>query len=950
MHKIRMGKKFDVKEVLFLKLVIAEKKELASAIYDAIPGRGQKSEQMMQKGEYTITWCSGHLLRLKEPEDYDPAYKKWSLDMLPIYFPDWEVTIGKSTGRGMNKGERLELIGELLLKCEMVIHAGDCDDEGQLIVDEVLRWHKYTGPVMRLNTSDTTEASLYRALRNMRPNDVILQREGWAAYARSVSDAIVGFNITRAMTLHNNVKLTIGRVQTPTLGLVVYRDSLIEGYKKIKYFEVFSHVMFGTNDIIAIYVPSTNDPNLTDDRILSADYAKEVQNKLTDLALNSIVISKKKVLESPPLPFNLIKLQVYCSSKFGYDNVMEITQSLRDKYKAITYNRSDCRYLGDEHFREAPNTVKYVLNNTGLNPAGLDTTIRSKCFDQSKISAHFAIIPTANNVDVSKMTEQEKNVYMAIAQRYLMQFLPPAEKMRTTLKAPLDDESYLIATSTEIVKPGYRAFVNGDSEIESFTEDTSALSSIAAGQYNGSSQNPFITEKETKPPQRYTVASLKEDMTRISKYVKDPEAKRLLIEKDKDKEGENGSIGTTATRDLIVSNLIQNGFLTVQGKHVISTSMGRELYRVMPDDFRLADTTAKWWAIQECIKEGTAKPIDLIQSVLQVVKNFLEHPLPKLENGVCNREPIGKCPACGGNIMEYKNAYGCSNWAKDGSGCNFVVGKKNPKFEPLAGVTISAKIMGALLQGKKLLVKSIPKKDGTGTYNAELALSADENGRAKWLVSFPKKEILGRCPLCGGNIIEGKTGYGCSNWKEPTLCKFYIAREQSHFQPLKNHKITPTNIKSLLAGKAIRVKNIPKKDGSGTYEADFTIAVDEKGDVKWNMSLPKREPLGRCPLCGGNVIEGKTGYGCSNWKEPISCKFYIARDQSKFQPLSHHKISPANVKSLLAGKPICVRQIPKKNGNGTYAANFFLAIENGRPKWNMEFIQSKPNQNAKKGS
>lgn len=915
------------------KLVIAEKRELASAIYDAIPGAGTHGEGTMAKGDYLITWCSGHLLRLKMPEEYNPAYKEWKMEDLPIYFPHWEQTIGDS-GRGMDKGARVELIGELLKQCSEVIHAGDCDDEGQLIVDEVLRWHNYQGPVYRLDTSDTTEGSLRRALNHLRDNSEVLQREGWSAYARSVSDAVVGFNVTRAMTVTNHAKLTVGRVQTPTLGLVVNRDALIEGHHKVTYFEVFTHVKVEDKDVLAKYTPPKDDPNLDDGRILSKEYAQSIANKLQGMTLNPIEISKKTVMENPSLPFNLIKLQVYCSSHFGYDNVMEITQSLRDKYKAITYNRSDCRYLGDEHFREAPNTVRFVLGNTGMNPAGLDTSIRSRCFDQSKISAHFAIIPTAKEVDLSVMTEQERNVYNAIAVRYLMQFLPPAEKLRTSLRVNLDGGAYLSATSTEIIKPGFRILANGDDEIAE--DEKSGLSTLAAGSYKGLSEGLTIAEKETKPPPRYTVASLKEDMTRISKYVTDPEAKRLLIEKDKEKEDENGSIGTTATRDMIVSNLIQNGFLELQKKSLISTPKGRELYRVMPDEFRLADTTAKWWAIQESIKEGTATADDLITSVLDTVKRFLVNPIPKIDRKFLGvGMVVGKCPVCGGDVIAYNKVFACSNFKNDGTGCRFMVGRTNPKFTPLAGVTLKNEHMEALLQGKKMRVKGIPKKDGDGTYDADIAIGVSEDRGAKWLLSFPEKEILGTCPLCGGNIIAGRTGYGCTNWKQKG-CKFYVPFTQEHYKPLSKHKITPANMKSLLAGKKIRVKNIPRKSGEGTYEADFSLKIDDKGLVGWDMQLPQHEPLGKCPFCGGDVIEGRTGYGCSNWKEK-NCRFYIARDQSRFPPLAKHKITPADMKKLLAGKPIHVTKIPKKSGDGTYSAYFYLEIKDGKTSWKMEF-------------
>lgn len=818
-----------------MKLIIAEKKELALAIADAIPGQLTKQGQAICKGEYTIVWCSGHLLALKEPEDYSKEYEEWSLEQLPIYFPNWEMKIGKSVAAGTNKSDRVRFIGQALKSANLVIHAGDCDDEGQLIVDEILRWHNYTGPVKRLNTSDTTAPMLRKALANMQDNTPALQREGWAAYARSVSDAIVGFNLTRAMSTANHAILPVGRVQTPTLGLVVNRDKQIEGHKKLTYYTVETKVTVSGAEVPAEYVPAENNINLVDGRILDIRFAKSIAGFLDGLSLTDIKVEKKEVSEAPPLPFNLTKLTTYCSTHFGFDNVMEITQSLRDKYKAITYNRTDCQYLGDEHFAQAPGTVAQVLKNTGISPNGIDTSIRSKCFDQSKISVHFAIIPTTESVDLSKMTKEERLVYEAIAKRYLMQFLPPAKKMRTTMTAPLSDGGSIRSSSTEITSPGFLVLAGKDGD----NDNRTSLSGLSAGTYTGKSHDAKVVEKETKPPARYTIASLAEDMSRIAKYVTDPEAKKLLLAKDKDRTGENGSIGTTATREAIIRSLIKRGLLIEDKKHLISTDKGRELYRVMPDEFRLADTTAKWWAVQEDIKSGTAKPDDLILSVLESVKHFLSHPIPTVSFANPNGVIVGKCPICGQPVKETAKGYVCAGFnPKDESACKFFVSKKNDKFPPLAGKTITAATMKKLLDGKPVLIKGIKKKDGSGTYSANLSLAVD-GGRPHWSLTLPERKVLGKCPVCGGDIVEGRTGYGCMNFRNNPPCRFYIAREQK-FPPLAKHKITATDVKTLLSGKAILVKGIPKKSGSGTYDANFKIKWDGKF-VNWDMSFPEKK-------------------------------------------------------------------------------------------------------------
>ena len=838
------------------KLIIAEKGELARAIADAIPGQGRSDGKCIIKGEYRIVWCSGHLLTLKEPEDYDAEkYGKWNMEQLPIFFPHWGQ---KATSA--QKMEKLRYIGEMLKGADGVIHAGDCDDEGQLIVDEVLRWHKYNGPVMRINTSDTTAPMLRKALASMTNNTIELQRSGWAAYARSVSDALVGFNLSRAMTVSNpGSVLTIGRVQTPTLGLVVNRDAQIEGHKKLKYYTVEADVTMSGRmqdgsmqpvTFTAEYVPDAGNPNLTDGKILDANWAKSMADFLSRLGAIQADVEKKDVYEAPPLPFNLTKLTTFCSTRFGIDNVMEITQSLRDKYKAITYNRTDCQYLGDEHFKQAAMVLEHVKQNLGMAtnpPKGLDPKIRSKCFDQSKISVHFAIIPTATNVDLNALTDAERKVYLAICYRYMMQFMPPAHKERTIMTSPLADGGKLRASATRIVEPGYLIFDRAKAKEDAEKEGkSSALLTVPAGKgQHADVSNGRVRERETAPPPRYTIATLEEDMSRIAKYVVDPEAKKLLIEKDRERTGENGSIGTTATRESIIRTLIKNEFLREDGKKLISTPKGRALYNAMPDEFRLADTTAKWWVVQEDIKEGRAKPDDLILTVFESVKRFLSAPIPKVAyegQNAATHTPVGVCPVCGGTVVTFAKGFVCQNYKKEDGACHCYLPANNPKFLPLSKHTITEKEAKALFSGQSIIVKKAPRKDGKGTYSAQLQLDVDQpTRRLKWKLSIAQKETLGACPACGGKVIEGRTGYGCMNYKADPPCKFYVPRINTKFSPLQNHRVTAAEMKKLLAGKPITVKNIPKKNGTGTYDAKLTLRWDGKYPA-WDMSfLPSKK-------------------------------------------------------------------------------------------------------------
>lgn len=713
-------------------LVIAEKPVLGKAIADALPGTATMKNGCIYKGDYIVTWVFGHMLSLKEPEDYDIGYKSWNINSLPIFFKDWQVKIGKdgNLNKGqISKSQRVNQIGNLLKQADEVIHAGDPDDEGQLLIDELLRWFNYKGIVKRLDTANTTLAAMKKALSHMTDNKPH-ETYGWSAYARSVADLMVGINMSRLFSCKNQTLLTIGRVQTPTLGLVVNRDLAIEGHHKQKYYTIACDINFNNDTVQADFIPAKTDSNLVDGHILSKEYAEQICNRLKGQVLKNINITKKIVYEAPPLPFNLVKLQTYCSGKFGYSpqQVLDITQSLRENHKAITYNRSDCQYLSEEHYKEAPVTMKAVIMNIRYKPKNLDMNLKSKCFDSSKISAHFAIIPTNQKVDLDKLSEAEKNVYLAICKYYIAQFMPKAKKEQTNLSVELGNGEAIKAVSTVIIEQGYRSIFN-----EAEKDKASNLSKIPEGIYSGKITDTDIAEKETKPPSRYTKASLNEDMTCISKYVKDPKIKQLLLSKDEGKEGERGSIGTSATRSGIIESLVKRGFLREDGKKVISTALGRELYRILPDEIKKADMTAEWWSIQEEIQNGTVNYNKLIDSVYDTIKHIVANVdnYPVVNSSIIAIKKkggavIGKCPRCGGDIVETKTGFCCSNW-KEPTNCKFNIWKKS-KSPLFAKTTFTAATVKKLLSGQSVKMKKLVSKTGK-EFEAEVKMKDDPSSQ-----------------------------------------------------------------------------------------------------------------------------------------------------------------------------------------------------------------------------
>lgn len=836
-----------------MKLIIAEKPELANHIAGAIPGTESRSGGVITKGEYTIVPSFGHLLTLKMPEDYDPELKSWKMETLPIFFDHWQSKPNDTTDqRGQHtRLERLKKIGELLKSADEVVHAGDPDDEGQYLIDEILEYFHYTGPVKRLATGNTAKAALERALANMDDNSLHAPA-GKAAYARSVADLMVGVNLSRYFTLNNpQVLLSIGRVQTPTLGMVAERDAIRESHQVVHYYVPKATIDVGGKTFQARFTPNKEDQALENGRIVSKEYADQLAGMIRQMPSvdGTITVSMEK--EEPPLPFNLTELRVYCERKWGYtpNQVLDITQSLRDKYNAISYNRSDCQYLSSDQFKEAPDVMAHVTQNIKFTPKGMDMSIKSRAFDDKYIEdsgavAHLAIIPQAVDLDISKFTEAEKNVYLAICQFYMMQFMPPAQKQKTKFTCPGPNQGTLDAVSTIVVSPGYRAIFT-----DAQSDEVSDLSSLPKGACHGSVVDVQIDEGKTSPPPPYTQSSLIADMTRISKYVKDPEVKKILLEKDKNNRNENGSIGTEATRGAIVETLIRRGYLSSDSKQKIHiTPLGKELLRILPDELVKPDLTAQWWVIQEDIKHGNATDTTLTDNVMGMIQQVLHTQYPKIDmekipaNLVRNggRETVGICPVCGAPVIEGKNGFGCSAWK---TGCKFVLWKtsKNPM---LRNVTFTKEDAKRFLSGKPVFKKNLAKKAG-GTFEGNLLL--ENNPTYGYQVTLDTSKFgengsagggqeVGTCPRCGKPVVETKIGFSCSGYKDG--CSFVIWKKSK--RPMfERITFTAKDVQALLAGQTIHKTGLKKKTG-GTFESDLFLVDDPTSKYGPSIDLVPR--------------------------------------------------------------------------------------------------------------
>lgn len=686
-------------------LVIAEKPELGRAIAAAIEGETKENRGVIIKKNMVITWAYGHLLRLCEPQEYDPKYGKWNKEDLPICFDHWKLVPDG------NKKDRVEQIRALIDECDRIIHAGDPDDEGQFLIDEILDYVENTKPVQRVYINDNTPENIKKAFHDLIDNEP-LRAVGRSAYARAVADYVVGINYSRLFSLALKMKgLSVGRVQSPTLGLIVARDEQIDNHVKTKYYELEIPADVEDTTILMKFKPKNE--LLDDDKhILHKDALEELLAALKD-SKRKLKITEKELEQKPPLPFNLAKLQAHMNTKYGFDlsKTDTITQTLRDRYQAITYNRSDSQYLKVEHHKEAPQVLGKVMAKLG-EQYPVDYTIQSQCFNDKFVTAHHAIIPTQSDFDINKLTSDERKVYEEIARYYIMQFLPPMKKRQVSASIKLA-QGELKATSTFILDEGYHQYFGKNIDKEDVDEDEDdGRFDLKPGTYDAQLHDGEIQEKETNPPKRYTQATLIRDMTSIAKYVQDKEIKELLKKKDKDKKGENGSIGTSATRSQIVETLIKRGYVEMKGKNIISTQLGKDFYHLLPPEVKTADLTAKWWVIQEDIKEGKATVETLVESVLENFRPHLTQDFSKLRQTITypiddDRPSIGVCPVCGNKVVEKEKNFGCVNWR---NGCKFAIWK-NDRFLSEIGKEPSAPMVEKLLKDKYCKVK-LQKEDG----------------------------------------------------------------------------------------------------------------------------------------------------------------------------------------------------------------------------------------------
>ena len=619
-----------------MKLYIAEKPSLGKAIAAGLPKphKNHKGYIEVANGD-VVTWCIGHVLEQADPEVYNSDFKKWQLAHLPIIPQQWQLTPKTNTRA------QLSVIRQLVKKADSFVNAGDPDREGQLLVDEVIDYLKVSKAkkqtTQRLLINDLNLAAVKRALSAMQANTDFMPLS-ISALARSRADWLYGINLTRAYTIQGqksgfNSVLSVGRVQTPLLGLVVTRDAEISNFVSKPFYEVIAHISTEKNassestrtestsknkTFTAKWQPSEACHKYMDDekRVLVKGLAENVVQRITNQPAVVSAIKKQQKKQPPPLPYNLSSLQIDAAKRYSMNAklVLDVCQTLYEKHKLITYPRSDCRYLPTEHFKQARSIIDLLAKSPlefGQFAKNADANLKSRAWNNSKVSAHHAIIPTEKSALTINLNTFEKNIYQLIVRQYLVQFYPVYIYDETQLELTIAGGLFTTTAKVEVqlgwkalfpkkAKPGDQTRsnqVNPEQILGQGSEKNSeqqTLPSLKQGDILHCQQGELLS-KNTSPPAAFTDATLLAAMTNIARYVSNSDIKKIL----KDTDG----LGTEATRAGIIDLLFKRQYLQRIGKNIHATDIGKALINALPDSATKPDMTAQWEAELNDISE-----------------------------------------------------------------------------------------------------------------------------------------------------------------------------------------------------------------------------------------------------------------------------------------------------------------------------------------------------------
>ncbi len=661
-----------------MKVCIAEKPSVAKDIAEIL-GAKTRRDGYYEGNNYSVTWVYGHLCELKEPHEYDERWKRWTLGSLPMIPQRFGIKL--KDDKGVEK--QFKVIEQLISQAECVINCGDAGQEGELIQRWVMQKAGCKCPVLRLWISSLTEESIRDGFAHLRPQEDF-NRLYLAGLTRAIGDWLLGMNATRLYTLRygrDRQVLSIGRVQTPTLALIVNRQLEIENFIPQPYWELKT-----------IYRETTF--SVTQGRFSSVDEGQQALAVIEGRPFEITDVTTKNGKEAPPRLFDLTSLQVECNKKFSYsaEETLQLIQSLYEK-KVTTYPRVDTTYLSDDIYPKVNGILSALHQYVHLVEPLLKLPKlpkSKKVFDNSKVTDHHAIIPT--NVKAVNLTDREKNVYDLVARRFISAFYPDCQVANTTVMGRVEHIDFK-ATGRQILSPGWRV-VFGKEDVGEDGNDTQILPEFVVGERG--EHTPSLTEKYTQPPKPYTEATLLRAMETAGKSVDDEVLREALKE--------NG-IGRPSTRAAIIEILFKRRYIRKERKSLIATPTGVELIQTIRNELlKSVELTGQWENKLRRIERSEYEPANFLDELKEMVHSIVKDVLSDNTGSVAStpveeekkkrsrkssganeekksRKPREKnkapsptdepiiCPMCRkGHILKGRSAYGCSAWQE---GCSF---------------------------------------------------------------------------------------------------------------------------------------------------------------------------------------------------------------------------------------------------------------------------------------
>ena len=986
-------------------LIITEKPSVAQEFAKVLRVSGRK-DGYIENNEYVITWCVGHLVGLVYPESYDIKFKKWKLEDLPFLPQEYKYDVIKDVAKQYN------IVHNMLMRedIDRVYWAGDAGKEGQTIEENIRNFGGVREGMeeLRVWIDSQTEEEILRGIREAKPMSDYANL-GNSGIMRTIEDYAMGINFSRVMSvkygnLLNNTAgtssytaIAVGRVMTCVLGMVVIREREIRNFKETPFYRVVGSftdagiegewkAAQGSKYFESPLLYKENGFKEEKDAKALIDFCdgKEAKVKAIDKS-----ITKKRA----PLLFNLAELQAECSKRFKIspDETLQIAQDLYEK-KLTTYPRTDARVLSTAVAKEIYKNLNKLKGYETVAPY-VEHILQSKSYaylaktqyvDDSKVTDHYAIIPTGQLTELNSLNSLQKAVFELICRRFLSIFYPAAEYQNVKLTVGVDTEEFF-ASAKVLIKPGYlevagipkkrsdssesgsdstknagdNDYLDGENKDEEGSRyidpqvllklaDTLSVGDvIEVGGYD-------IRHGKTSPPKRYTSGSMILAMENAGQLIEDEELREQI---------KGCGIGTSATRAEIIKKLVRIGYLNLNKKTQVLTpeNLGEMVYEVVfltVPALLNPQMSASWEKGLDGITKGTVdfwdyrkKLEDFIRRetekmIGQNLRNELAEKISefagKNAKGIGARRKIGvKCPVCDGELVTTPFGYGCSNYKADKSGCGFNIGE-------ICGITLTDEQVKDLLEkGHTDTIRGFKSKAGK-KFDAALKYEKDETGKINITFDFSEiePEILPDvvCPNCGGQIVKTSFGYGCTNYKknDENSCRFMIGT-------IAGKTLSASNIKVLLTeGKTETLRGFKTKSGK-KFDAILKLVKDEHGksNIAFDFEEVEQEVVADvvCPNCGGQIIKKSFGYGCANYNgaDESSCRFVIGTIAGK-------TLTAANVKSLLSeGKTETIRGFKSKSGKKFDACLVLNQNEDGKftVSFDFEHVESKKIKDVK---